>query len=152
MSMPLHRSEVAFNCAELTDSMVLERPLLDSDESKEGRVLIWKVLSFGVRPNRLVFARVVSVAARTGQALFRTRANDPKGHQSAGPLRLQLYVDDPVAGVSGTAAQRTMNIDMFLTWWLVLGVPLAWKKRGSARRRVHMDRGVVQAPPRAALS
>jgi len=45
----------------------------------------------------LVFARIAALACRTGQALFRTAASDHLGNKHVAPLRLQLYVDDPVA-------------------------------------------------------
>jgi len=107
--------------------------------------LIWQVLGFGGRPNPLVFARVASFAARSGQALFRTRAADQLGLQTAAPLRLQLYVDDPIAAVAGRASDVTRTIDILTLWWLVLGVPLAWKK-GALSWGEHLWIGVLFTP------
>jgi len=88
---------------------------------------------------------VASFAARSGQALFRTSASDRRGLQTAAPLRLQLYVDDPIAAVAGSASEVKRAIDILTLWWLVLGVPLAWKK-GALSWGEHLWIGVLFTP------
>ena len=45
-----------------------------------------------------------------------------------GDFKSQLYVDDPAITVCGPPEVVTASIDAVLVWWLVLGLPLAWKK------------------------
>ena len=49
-------------------------------------------------------------------------------------VRAQLYVDDPAVCARGSPEGVEEAFDILLLWWLVLGLPLAWKK-GS----VHMN-------------
>jgi len=142
MSIPLDAREMPFNCAALPAPMSLQRAPLDADEPTSGSYLVWRVLGFGGRPNPLVFARVSSIASRTGQALFRTSAGDKLGHQLAAPLRLQTYVDDPMATCCGDKVAVGRAIDMLVLWWLVLGVPLSWRK-GALSWDSHCWIGVV---------
>jgi len=37
-------------------------------------------------------------------------------------------VDDPILTAVGSAAARQSAFDLVIAWWLVLGIPLAWKK------------------------
>jgi len=60
-------------------------------------------------------------------------------------LLLQLYVDDPVVATCGSDLETARAIDVLLLWWLVLGVPLAWKK-GREARGEHSWIGVVFRP------
>ena len=45
-----------------------------------------------------------------------------------GPVRLQLYVDDPVAVAWGRRHQRENPLNIIVVLWLVLGIPLSWRK------------------------
>ena len=63
------------------------------------------------------------MAARSGQALLQHPIGGGIGHG-----RLQLYVDDPALVVEGTLAEQKAAIDLLITWFLVLGIPLSWKK------------------------
>jgi len=145
MSIPLSRAEMRFNCARLSERMALERPPSDEAEDVAGDFVVWRVLGFGGRPNPLVFARVAAFAARTGQAMFRTHGSDDKGCEHSAPLRLQMYVDDPIAAVHGTRKRVLLALDLLLLWWLVLGVPLSWKK-GVLSWESHAWIGVVYKP------
>merc|ERR1712085_16112 len=44
------------------------------------------------------------------------------------PGRAQLYVDDPIVSVRSTEADAKYTLDLVILWWLVLGIPLSWKK------------------------
>ena len=63
------------------------------------------------------------MAARTGQALLFPDTSDGVAHG-----RLQLYVDDPALVVMGSLEEQRMAIDLLVTWFLVLGIPLSWRK------------------------
>jgi hypothetical protein len=64
---------------------------------------------------------------RTAQALLGV-----PNRRSQSPLlsraRRQLYVDDPIWGLAGTPSQNLRSVDLILMWWLLLGIPLSWKK------------------------
>ena len=47
------------------------------------------------------------------------------------PARLQLYVDDPTAVAQGHRSNRYTTFSLLILWWLVLGIPLSWKKGAS---------------------
>ena len=148
MSVPLHPDEQPFNCAHVGHRLRRSRPAIYPQEALEGGFVVWRVLGFGGKPNPVVFGRVASFAARTAQALLRPFARSEAGHAAAAPGRLQLYVDDPVLTVTGEPAAAQLAIDLVLTWWLLLGVPLAWKK-GALYERDHQwigARFVLNAP------
>ena len=128
MSLALREEEIPFNACALGADIPLGRKPAFPGEPAKGRVIVWHVLGFGGRPNPLMFARAASFASRTAQALLRTTASDKRGCQLAAPGRLQTYVDDPVLSVSGPRAARSLAIDLVISWWLALGVPLAWNK------------------------
>ena len=44
------------------------------------------------------------------------------------PGRGQLYVDDPAIVAWGAPETRGISFSLAILWWLVLGVPLSWKK------------------------
>ncbi|CAK0887156.1 unnamed protein product, partial [Prorocentrum cordatum] len=79
------------------------------------------------------------------QALLRPFARSGCGRAAAAAGRLQLYVDDPVLTVAGTPAAAQLAIDLALTWWPLLGVPLAWKK-GALYAREHLWIGAMFIP------
>ena len=73
-------------------------------------------------PNPLLFARFASFAMRTGQCV----ANKVSGKR--GEVHSQVYVDDPAITVVGPRKRAQHALDCILVWWLVLGLPLSWKK------------------------
>ena len=76
---------------------------------------------------------------RSAQALRSSKPN----HKSAA-LRGQLYVDDPALVVRGTQAARDEALDLTLLWWLLVGIPLAWKKgRRLAAAEPHEWNGII---------
>ena len=127
MSIPLAPSEYAFNCCELARPVRRTRRAAHDHEPQEGKFIIWVVLGFGGKPNPLVFSRVASFAARTAQGLLRPRrGGDGPDHVAHG--RVQLYVDDPAVSLAGSLSDNLAAADLIITWWLLLGIPLAWKK------------------------
>ena len=122
--------------------MKRERKPFDEAEVDFGTCVVWQVLGFGGRPNPLVYSRAASLAMRTGQALFR---QSPKKSQTW--LRGQLYVDDPAIVAKGPKGTVEQEFDVLLMWWLVLGLPLAWKKGATYFGQVpHQWIGVVFTP------
>ena len=131
MTMPLHHSELQYNGAEIDAGIARNRPALASDEPLQGKIVVWRVLGFGGRPNPLVYARMASLALRTAQALFPSRvssSDDLAGSDQLPRARMELYVDDTAQVLLGTAEQRAAGLDITLLWWLLLGLPIAWKK------------------------
>ena len=122
MSIPLADCERKFNCANVPKGLIRQRAALDATEPSEGTCVVWRVLGFGGKPNPLIYSRAASFAARSAQALF----DGSKGQDEL--VRSQLYVDDPAITVGGATADIHKKIDLLLLWWLVLGIPLAWKK------------------------
>ena len=127
MSVPLHRGEQRFNCANAGFRVQRTRRALIDDEPSEGTFVVWRTLGFGGRPNPLVFSRVASFAARSAQALLGTNV-DAAAAQVPAPGFLELYVDDPVISVRAKPAEADATFDMVILWWLTLGLPLSWKK------------------------
>ena len=127
MSLPIHRLERRFNCAHTTVPIRRGRQELFEGEVLEGCFVVWKVLGFGGRPNPLIFSRAASFASRVAQALI--NPEDPaRKVPGLATGRLQLYVDDPVLTVRGNALERRRALDLVMLFWLILGVPLSWKK------------------------
>ena len=89
--------------------------------------MVWRVLGFGGKPNPLVYSRAASFAMRTAQALIGV-PNRRTQCPSLARARGQLYVDDPIWGLAGTKEQNLRSVDMILMYWLLLGIPLSWKK------------------------
>jgi len=126
--IPLHPDEYPFNCCSLSGEVRRTRAPLYEDEPAAGRFVVWTVLGFGGKSNPLVFGRAISLAARMGQALFRPSASSSLGSASAAPARTQLYVDDPIATFAGSESSCMLGIDLLISFWLLLGLPLAWTK------------------------
>ena len=135
MSIPLHRDEQRFNCANAGFVVKRSRPSLFEGEPIEGTFVVWRTLGFGGRPNPLVFSRAASFAARTAQGLLQSSLEAPQDPSSSGPApgRVQLYVDDPVVTVKGIEAKAHETLDLVILWWMTLGLPLSWKKGSLAR-------------------
>jgi hypothetical protein len=134
MSVPLELSERRFNCAKVASPLTMTRQKLDPQESSSGCFVVWRVLGFGGRPNPLVYSRAASFAMRSGQAMLGVPRRSEQ-HALLSRARGQLYVDDPVWTTAGTKEQNQRTVDIVLNWWLVLGLPLAWKKGTWPRRR-----------------
>ena len=124
MTVPLAREEMPYNTSVVPGTITRSRPALDSSEPSSGELLVWRVLGFGGHANPLVYARVASFACRSGQALLFEKPEQ----SSIAHARIQLYVDDPAVTLLGTASQQQEAIDVLVLWWLVLGIPLYWKK------------------------
>ena len=135
MSVPIKEQERPFNCTVADEALTRKRAPLREGEVDQGCCLVWRVLGFGGKPNPLIYSRVASFAARTAQAIIGhpnrrlQRGCSPRG-------RLQLYVDDPVVSMSGTELEIERSFDLIILWWLVLGVPLSWKKGSVVDARV----------------
>merc|ERR1712194_242981 len=83
-------------------------------------------------------------------------ATEPDG---LAPGRLELYVDDPIVSVRATHDKAMETFDVVILWWLVLGLPVSWKKGTSSRGfEVHRwigidyslspDGAIMRLPPR----
>ena len=130
MSIPVAPQERRFNCARTGFDLKRTRAALFDDETDVANFVVWRVLGFGGRANPLIFARVASFACRTAQALLGPWSRSERtGHwEGLGRGLLQLFVDDPALTVSGTTVQTQASVDLVVLWWLLLGVPLSWKK------------------------
>ena len=126
MSVPLSEQEKRYNCTVLERPLTRSRPPLHPDEVETGQCVVWRVLGFGGRPNPLIYSRIASFVSRTTQAIMgEPNRKDAKGKAR---VRLQLYVDDPVVTLAGGRDQVDEALDVILSWWLLLGVPLSWGK------------------------
>ena len=141
MSIPLDPAERRFNCASLPQDLRRERAALHTREPEAGRVIVWRVLGFGGRPNPLVFGRVTSVLMRLVQAILTARRDlqGPSGDELAqeedcafldAAARCHLYVDDAAAAFCGSREEVEEAFDLLLLMWLVMGAPIAWPKVG----------------------
>ena len=126
MTVPSAAEEQRFNCCLLETPISRQRDAIAPGEPTHGSFIVWQVLGFGGRSYPLLYARVASWLARATQAMLHPSSWSRK--VSWGPAAVQLYVDDPAVVVSGSDAQRSISIDLAILWWLVLGVPLSWKK------------------------
>ena len=133
MSVPLSPAERRYNCAVLPEGLRRDRAPLHPHEPPEGRLVVWRVLGFGGRPNPLVFARVTSALMRAGQALLASR-RDLEEHRirsSSGldaTARIHLHVDDAAGTFLGRPAATQESFDALLLFWLIMGAPLSWPK------------------------
>ena len=122
MSVPLAVGEHRYNCCEVPQGLRRSRTQVYDSEPEAGQFVVWRVLGFGGRPNPLLFARAASVAMRSAQCLGEALC------VKVVDFKFQLYVDDPAITVCGPTEVVAASIDSVLVWWLVLGLPLAWKK------------------------
>ena len=59
----------------------------------------------------------------------------------------QLYVDDPAIVFKGKRPEAMQGLDLLLSWWMALGIPLAWAKGAVYEGAVaHSWIGVVFTP------
>ena len=142
MSVPLAASERRFNCAELPVAIEARRAPLHPEEPPSGRMVVWRVLGFGGRPNPLVFGRITSVVMRLAQAVLTAFDDLPDSagsrHLRSQPLELadclearcraHLYVDDAAVVLEGLDEDIFESFDTFLLLLLALGAPIAWSK------------------------
>jgi len=127
MGIPLAAPEQPFNCCASDFPVVRSRPSAYHGEPEQGRFILWAVLGFGGKPNPLVFARVASFAVRCAQAMLRPSPSEP-GSSDVSVGRLQCYVDDPIGSFLGSRESTSRAADLVIAFWLILGLPLAWKK------------------------
>ena len=101
MSIPVDAAERRFNCAHTGFDLKRKRSALFEGEPVVGRFVVYRVLGFGGKPNPLIFARVVSLASRTAQALLGPADLGARGADCCGLAagRLQFFVDGPVLWV-----------------------------------------------------
>jgi len=126
MGIPLASPEQPYNCCASDLAVVRSRAAAYDGEPARGHFILWAVLGFGGKPNPLVFARAVSFASRYAQALLRPDPLGP-GCRDVAVGRLQCYVDDPCASFLGPPGTASAAVDLIICFWLVLGLPLAWK-------------------------
>ena len=107
-------------------SISRQRDAIAPGEPTRGSFIVWQVLGFGGRSYPLLYARVASWLARATQAMLHKDSWSRRA--SWGPAAVQVYVDDPAIVVSGSSAQQSTSIDLAILWWLVLGIPLSWRK------------------------
>ena len=98
--MPLHPDERRFCAAKVGD-----------------RFLLFRVLPMGSKGAPLVWLRYAAWISRVGVAAF-----------EPGELRLQTYVDDPLACAAGTPEHRRHLLAQLVAWFLLVGFPCTWSK------------------------
>ena len=126
MSVPLAYEELRFNCSAVPKGVTRSRGGSYPGEPEKGTFVIWRVLGFGGHAGPLVYSRIATFASRSTQALLNCTATETR------QARLQLYVDDPVLVASGSDTDRQEQLDLAILWWLVMGIPLSWKKGSSS--------------------
>ena len=83
----------------------------------DGTFYVFTVLVFGSGSAPTVWGRYSAFLGRSTAAVA---CDDP--------LRLQIYVDDPIYAAAGSAERKARLFAVALLWALVAGYPLAWKK------------------------
>ena len=139
MSVPLAGPERRYNCAALPRDIRRARAPLHPREPETGRVIAWRVLGFGGRPNPLVFGRLTAVLMRLGQAILTARrelqgelaqslAEESDAAFADAAARAHLYVDDAAIALCGGRAEIEESFDLLLIVWLIMGAPISWPK------------------------
>ena len=141
MSIPLAPEERRFNCAVLPEPIELGRPPLHALEPAAGKMIVWRVLGFGGRPNPLIFGRVTAALMRTAQGILTcltdaaacagSRHGSPSDHPADyldARARAHLYVDDAAVALAGDDQDIIESFDLLLLFFLVMGAPVAWSK------------------------
>ena len=80
---------------------------------EDGDFRVYDTVVFGGGGSPLVWGRAAAYLGRSGQGLY-----------DKSRLRMQIFVDDPLIAVRGTAAERKRMIMVLLCWWLVLGLDM----------------------------
>eukprot|EP00971_Amphidinium_carterae_P095546 1890740-Amphidinium_carterae.1 len=97
---------------------------LHTDEFGKCHCIQMRRTAQGSRNGPLTWAAVGAAVMRVSQALFfAASAIDPFAR-----CRLNLYVDDPIAVLAGTAAKRSRHVHLLLLLWVALGLELATEK------------------------
>ena len=78
---------------------------------------IFNVLVFGAASAPTVWGRYAAFIGRSSAAILRSRQG-----------RIQVYVDDPLAALSGSPPYTTTSIAILLLWFCYSGLPISWKK------------------------
>jgi hypothetical protein len=82
-----------------------------------GKFYYFTVLVFGSASAPTVWGRFAAFAARSTAAVCRSL-----------PVRLELYVDDPILVALGPPERAARSISLAILWLCLLGFPLAWHK------------------------
>ena len=86
---------------------------------------VFRSVAFGIASGPILWGRTAAFGSRIGQCMF-----------APWELRLQVYVDDPLAAVTGnTSHARASRFCLLLLFWAALGFRLAWA-RGQRGHRV----------------
>mgnify|MGYP000140571462 CR=1 FL=1 len=107
--------------------------MLEPDGIKQ--YLIFLCMVQGSRCAPLCWARLAALLMRFTQSLF-----------SPDPLRLLCFVDDPVAGITGTQLERKLCVATIILTWEALGLPLAYRK-GQLSQSVTWIGGTLSITP-----
>ena len=102
-NVPIHESEWRFCCARVGDKFYM-----------------FVSLVFGSKSSVPLWGRFAAWLGRSTASLF---VDDL--------VRLQIYVDDPLVAVVGSAARRIHLVTIAFLWAAVAGYPLAWGKGSS---------------------
>ena len=67
-----------------------------------------------------------------------------------------MYVDDPVLSCIGSEQAAKLSFDLVILWWMLLGIPLSWKKgsiftQNVEHRWIGIDYTLVDAGARMRL-
>ena len=108
--VPLSRSERRFFCGRL-----------------RGRYLCYHRTPQGSRLGPFSWAVLSSLATRLGQSLF-VRPGCSRAGKRRFSLRLQTYVDDPIAVLRGTEGVCMEQAAILMLAWAAVGIDLAVKK------------------------
>lgn len=119
MSIRLDERECPYNCTSVDAGVTRTRPPMRTGEPTAGTVIVIASARVRRQAQPLVYSRAASIASCTAQALV-SASPEVQG-------ALQLYVDDPILVVSGSQDNVRETFDLVLIWWLLLGIPLAWK-------------------------
>ncbi|CAK0805575.1 unnamed protein product [Prorocentrum cordatum] len=84
---------------------------------RESLIMIWVMMSFGLKSAPLVWGRFAAAVARLLQGLYRP-----------GEARLELYLDDPLWVLYGTPRQRDFLLAMSLWMLSAFGLTMSWSK------------------------
>lgn len=120
--IPIHRSEQRYFCA-------------TGRIRRQKRYIAFLRAAQGSSAAGTLWARLAALLMRLTQSIA-----DPS------ELRLACYVDDPIAAVSGTAANRQLLIAMMILLWEALGFRLAYAK-GQRGRTVTWIGGTLVIGP-----
>jgi hypothetical protein len=110
--------EVEWGSTDIKDAF-LNIPVLPADRRAQcykafGAFYVSDSLVFGAGPGPLIWGRLAAWLARAAQGLF----DFPE-------LLLQIYVDDPLWAVRGSAAARRRRTVVLLLFWEAMGTPFS---------------------------